>query len=230
MTPPSHSGHSTPRLRLLRHTLGPNRVQESNDIDLTPVAGPSSAISSSETPAARLRALLAHSSISPNGRYPLTRSSRSNSSMSETDGNPVIDRARLRCKGKRKSLGDDDRPISPSLSSLSRKSGSPIQIRAPAVSFQSVPDFSLKSSKSEGEVRQTMSPSSNPYGTTPLISSAPQDGPEVDTHRADVAPKFPVTPVSLKHAPRATSPPSASPSELTLTASSSLDTSFSSQL
>lgn len=110
MTPSSHPRHSNPRLRLLRRTSGPNRVQESNDIDLTPVAGPSSAISSSETPAARLRALLAHPSSSPNGRYPLTRPSGNDSSMSETDGNPVVGRARLRCKGKRKSLGDDDRP------------------------------------------------------------------------------------------------------------------------
>jgi serine/arginine repetitive matrix protein 2 len=70
-------------------------------------------------------------------------------------------------------------------------------------------------------VRQAMSPSSTPYGTTPLISSAPQDGPELKTHRADVTPRFPVTPVSLKHAPRAKSPPPASPSKLTLAASSS---------
>ncbi|KIK49400.1 hypothetical protein CY34DRAFT_316384 [Suillus luteus UH-Slu-Lm8-n1] len=221
MTPSSHPRHSNPRLRLLRHTPGSDRVRGGDGIDSTPVAGPSSAISS-ETPAARLRALLAHPSSSPSGRYPPTRPGRNNFSMSETDGNPVVDRARFRCKGKRKSLGDDNRPISSSLSSLLRNSGSPIQIRAPAVLFQSVPDFPLKSFKSEGEVRQTMSPSSTPYGITPLISSAPQDSPEVETHRVNVTPSFPVTPASLKHAPtrRATSPPPASPPELTLTASS----------
>lgn len=75
-------------------------------------------------------------------------------------------------------------------------------------------------------MRQTMSPSSTPHGTTLLISSAPQDGPEVETHKVDVTPRFPgvwtLTPISLKHAPKATLPPPASPSTLTASSASML--------
>lgn len=115
MDTPSSNTLSRPRLRLNRHTPIP-RVQDSSDMDFTPVAVPSSARSQfnvvddeddnqptprmplrniasfsnnygpnsefglstssatpSDTPAARLRALLARSSDSPNGKSPPTR-------------------------------------------------------------------------------------------------------------------------------------------------------------
>jgi hypothetical protein len=115
MDTPSSNSLSRPRLRLNRHTPIP-RVQDSSDMDFTPVAVPSSARSQfnvvddeddnqptprmplrniasfsnnygpnsefglstssatpSDTPAARLRALLARSSDSPNGKSPPTR-------------------------------------------------------------------------------------------------------------------------------------------------------------
>lgn len=204
-----------------------------------PVAGPSYAISS-DTPVLRLRALLAHPSSSLSRRYPLARPDRNNSGVSETDVTPIVDRAKERHKGKMKSLIDDI-PRSPPLSPLLQNSGSPIQIRTlvstSAASFQSVPDSPLKSSKSEGEVRHTMSPSSTPHGTTPLISSASQDGPEVATCKADVTPlrvdgdslaylnytamTGAFSPVPFKRAPRVTLSPPASSSELIPTTSSS---------
>jgi len=115
MDTPSSNSLLIPRVRLVRRTPSP-RVQESSDMDFTPVAGPSSAlpqfnvpdeeddnqptprmpfkaISStsssygpssefgaatfpaipSDTPAARLRALLARSAESPDGKYPPPR-------------------------------------------------------------------------------------------------------------------------------------------------------------
>ncbi|KAG1777664.1 hypothetical protein EV702DRAFT_216347 [Suillus placidus] len=116
MDTPSSNSLSRPRLRLNRHTPT-HRVQDSSDMDFTPVAVPSSARSQfnvvddeedddhptprmplrnivsfsnnygpnsefgpstssgapSDTPAARLRALLARSSESPNGKSPPTR-------------------------------------------------------------------------------------------------------------------------------------------------------------
>ncbi|KAG1906011.1 uncharacterized protein F5891DRAFT_636516 [Suillus fuscotomentosus] len=172
--------------------------------------------------------------------------------MSETDVNPVLDRAREWRKGKKKNLGDDEdnKPIS-SPFSLSREGNSPIQIRplvlTSAASFHSVPDCPLKSFRSEGE-EQTMPPSSS-HETPPLTSSASQDSPEVETREADVTPvrvdednfahlnytamKIPrppgawtTTPVLLKHNPRVSSPPPVS-SGLILTPSSTLWTSLS---
>ncbi|KAG1870100.1 hypothetical protein DFJ58DRAFT_653199 [Suillus subalutaceus] len=117
MDTPSSNSLSRPRLRLNRHTPI-SRVQDSSDMDFTPVAVPSSArsqlnvvddeddnqptprmplrhissfsnnygpnsefgpstssVAPSETPAARLRALLARSLDSPNGKSPPTRPS-----------------------------------------------------------------------------------------------------------------------------------------------------------
>ncbi|KAG1754458.1 hypothetical protein EDB19DRAFT_655701 [Suillus lakei] len=208
--------------------------------------GPStSSAISSDTPAARLRALLTHPSDPPSR---ISRPRRNNFSMSETDVTPVVISAREWHKGKRNSLDDDedDRPISPPSSPLRQRGSLPIQFRAlvstSAASFHSAPDSPLESSESEGD-EQTMPPSSTP-GTPPLASSASQDGPKAETHEADVTtvrvdedspanpkctamktPRPPgawtVTPVPLKHAPRVTPPPPASSPELTPTASSS---------
>ncbi|KAG1891317.1 hypothetical protein F4604DRAFT_406565 [Suillus subluteus] len=193
-TPSSHPNLLKHRLRFLHQTPVPNHgAQESNDIDFTPVvAGPSSVIFS-DTPVARLRALLAHPSSSPSRRYPLTRPGRNNSGMSGADVTPIVDRAGERHKNKMKSLGDNecDKPISPP-SSLLRESGSPIQIRAlastSAASFRSVPDSPLKSSESGSKDEEQTMPPSSTHGTQPLTSSTSQDGPEVETHEADVTP------------------------------------------
>lgn len=174
--------------------------------------------------------------------------------MSETDVNPVLDRARERHKGKKNNIGDDenedDKRISPPFS-LSREGNSHIQIRplvpTSAALFYSVPDCPLKPFGSECE-EQTMPPSSS-HETPPLTSSASQDGPEVETREADVTPvrvdedsfahlnytamKIPrppgartAAPVLLKHDPRVTLLPPVS-SGLILTPSSTSWTSLS---
>jgi serine/arginine repetitive matrix protein 2 len=131
MDTPSSNSLSRPRLRLNRHTPS-LRVQDSSDMDFTPVAVPSSArsqlnvvddeddnqptprmplrniasfsnsygpnsefgpstssVAPSETPAARLRALLARSLDSPNGKSPPTRPS---SHLSEDGAGSVSSR------------------------------------------------------------------------------------------------------------------------------------------
>jgi hypothetical protein len=111
-TPPPHPNLSNTRLGLLHQTPGSiHGAQESIGVDLTPVAGPSSA-TLSDTPVARLRALLAHPSSSLSRRYPLTRPGRNNSGMNEMHVAPVLDHAREQYKGKLKSLGDDEPSMS----------------------------------------------------------------------------------------------------------------------
>ncbi|KAG2074539.1 hypothetical protein BDR04DRAFT_1092688 [Suillus decipiens] len=131
MDTPSSNSFSRPRLRLNRHTPS-SRVQDSSDMDFTPVAVPSSARSQfnvvddeddnqptprmplkniasfsnsygpnsefgpstssatpSDTPAARLRALLARSLDSPNGKSPPTKPF---AQLSEDSAGPVSSR------------------------------------------------------------------------------------------------------------------------------------------
>ncbi|KAG0705020.1 hypothetical protein DFH29DRAFT_313027 [Suillus ampliporus] len=281
-TPSSHSLFK-PRLMFLRRTTSP-RAQESNDLDFTPVAGPSFARSqfdvvdndgnqpiprmplnapsnsygpnaefeassisaiSPDTPTARLRVLLTHSSDSSSGKSPLTRpfnaphsSAGSSSVLSRFTPPPsvlrsslqdffsharyepgdtpqksrsrrngldiseiatVVGCARERQKGKKKSLSDDeiDKTMSPP-SLLPRQQGSLVQL-PPIVSSNdearlrrilastsvapscSTPYSPLKTSQVQDQTSSTL-------GNSPSGSSASQDGPEVETHEADVTP------------------------------------------